>query len=176
MYVFPQCARPSFTLYCGFVLKVWPVHASNACLWLTTQSCLPSRLTVTMLDMGDLVEMRAVTGVVEEIFWYRKGMPTGARLKGSRKESVESVFSDLPCRPTRVPRRVKRVCEAERETERREKGVPMTSKCASNRGQQMLAPDSTVQAYQAKPQASPQRQRSSAAAVQARWMSSSRIC
>jgi hypothetical protein len=27
---------------------------------------------------------------------------------------------------------VKRVCEAERETERREKGVPMTSKCASS--------------------------------------------
>lgn len=85
-----------------------------------------------MLDIGDLVETRAVTGVVEETFWYRKGMPTGARLKGSRKESVDKVFSDLPLRPTNVPRRVKRVCEAERETERREKGVPMTSKCASS--------------------------------------------
>jgi hypothetical protein len=38
----------------------------------------------------------------------------------------------LPFRPIKVPRRVKRVCEAERETERREKGVPMTSKCASS--------------------------------------------
>lgn len=96
------------------------------------QSCLPSRLTVTMLETGDLVETRAVTGVVEEIFWYKKGIPTGARLKGSRKERVESVFSDLPLRPIRVPRRVKRVCEAERETERRDMGVPRTSKCASN--------------------------------------------
>lgn len=55
-------------------------------------------------------------------------MPTGARLNGSRKASVERVFSDLPLKPTSVPRRVKRVCEAERVTERREKGVPMTSK------------------------------------------------
>jgi hypothetical protein len=42
------------------------------------------------------------------------------------------VFSDLPLRPTRVPRRVKSVCEAESETERREKGVPSTSKRASD--------------------------------------------
>lgn len=97
-----------------------------------TQSCLPSRLTVTMLEMGDLVETSAVTGVVDEIFWYKNGMPTGARLNGSRKERVDSVFSDLPFRPIRVPRRVKRVCEAERETERRDMGVPMTSKCASD--------------------------------------------
>ena len=62
-------------------------------------------------------------------------MPTGARLKGSRNDRVDRAFSDLPCRPTKVPRRVKRVCEAERETERREKGVPMTSKCASGEGQ-----------------------------------------
>lgn len=59
-------------------------------------------------------------------------MPTGARLNGSRKDRVDTVFSDLPVRPIKVPRRVKRVCEAERETERREKGVPMTSKCASS--------------------------------------------
>lgn len=48
---------------------MWPVQASSACLWLMTQSCRPSRFTVTMLDMGDLVETRAVTGVVEETFW-----------------------------------------------------------------------------------------------------------
>lgn len=41
------------------------------------------------------------------------------------------MFSDLPLRPTRVPRRVKSVCEADSETERREKGVPSTSKRAS---------------------------------------------
>jgi hypothetical protein len=59
-------------------------------------------------------------------------MPTGARLNGSRKERVDKVFSDLPLRPTKVPRRVKRVCDAESETERSEKGVPMTSKWASS--------------------------------------------
>ena len=103
-------------------------------------------------------------------------MPTGARLKGARKDSVDSVFSDLPCKPTKVPRRVKRVCEAERETERREKGVPMTSKCASGGGQQLCAPDTVVQVYQAKLRVSPQHQRSSAARVQVRWTSSSQRC
>lgn len=58
-------------------------------------------------------------------------MPTGARRNGSRKDSVERVFSGLPLSPTSVPRRVCSVCEAERETERSEKGVPRTSKRAS---------------------------------------------
>ena len=69
MYVFPQCASPNFTLYCGFNLRVWPVQASNAFLWLTIQSSLPSMLTETMLDMGAFVETRAVTGLVEDTFW-----------------------------------------------------------------------------------------------------------
>jgi hypothetical protein len=69
MYVFPQWARPSLTLYCGFRLNVCPVHASNACLWLITQSSLPSMFTETMLEMGDLVETRAVMGLVEDTFW-----------------------------------------------------------------------------------------------------------
>lgn len=68
-----------------------------------------------------------------------KGMPKGARLNGSRKERVESVFSDLPFNPIKVPRRVKRVCDAESETERREKGEPMTSKCASSNCQRSCA-------------------------------------
>jgi hypothetical protein len=34
-----------------------------------TQSCLPSRFTETMLDMGDLVETSAVTGLVDDTFW-----------------------------------------------------------------------------------------------------------
>lgn len=61
---------------------------------------------MTIDDMGAFVDIRAVTGLVEEIFWYKKGMPTGARLKGSRKDKVERMFSELPLRPTRVPRRV----------------------------------------------------------------------
>lgn len=69
MYVLPQCARPNFALYCGFNDSVCPVHASNACRWDMIQSCLPSRCTVTMEDMGDFVDMRAVTGLVDEIFW-----------------------------------------------------------------------------------------------------------
>lgn len=68
MYVEPQLARPSLTLYCGVKLSVWPVQARSAWRWLMTQSCLPSRLTETMLDMGDLVEMSAVTGLVAETF------------------------------------------------------------------------------------------------------------
>jgi hypothetical protein len=73
-------------------------------------------------------------------------MPTGARRKGSRNESVESVcgcqhrnlktkgsptFSTLPLKPTNVPRRVYKFCEAARETERSEKGEPTTSNRAS---------------------------------------------
>lgn len=71
-----------------------------------TQSCRPSMLTETMLEMGDFVETRAVTGLVEEIFWYKNGMPTGPRRKGSRTERVDRVFSALPLRETKVPRRV----------------------------------------------------------------------
>lgn len=62
-------------------------------------------------------------------------MPTGARRNGSRNERVEMVFSGFPLRPTRVPRRVCSVWEADSETERREKGVPRTSKRASLRRQ-----------------------------------------
>lgn len=69
MYVLPQLVRPSLTLYCGLRLRVWPVQASNACLWLMIQSDRPSTFTDTMLDIGDLVEMSAVTGLVAETFW-----------------------------------------------------------------------------------------------------------
>lgn len=59
-------------------------------------------------------------------------MPTGARRKGSRTERDERVFSGLPLRPTRDPRRVYNCCEAARLTERSEKGDPTTSKLASD--------------------------------------------
>ena len=53
----------------GRVARVDPVHASKACLWHIIQSTVPSRCTVASEVMGDLVEIRAVTGVVEVIFW-----------------------------------------------------------------------------------------------------------
>ena len=39
--------------------------------------------------MKGLVDMRAVTGVVEDTLWYRKGMPSTTRRKGSSSESFE---------------------------------------------------------------------------------------
>lgn len=69
MYVFPHCEMPSLTLYFGFNDRLRPVHASSACRCDISQSSRPSRWTVTMEDMGDLVEMRAMMGLVEETFW-----------------------------------------------------------------------------------------------------------
>jgi hypothetical protein len=78
--------------------------------------------------------MRAVMGVGDVIFWYKKGMPTKMRRRGGRRRSVETVLEGSPEaeeRPTRVPRRVWRVWEGERDTERREDGEPRTSNVAS---------------------------------------------
>ena len=60
-------------------------------------------------------------------------MPTKARRRGERRRSVEIVLERSPEeeRPTRVPRRVWRSWEGERETERREDGEPRISKVAS---------------------------------------------
>jgi hypothetical protein len=38
---------------------------------------------------GDFVDISAVMGVVEEIRWYKKGIPSAALRKGSRIESVD---------------------------------------------------------------------------------------
>ena len=38
---------------------------------------------------GDLVDINAVMGLVEETFWYRKGIPRGARRTGSRRDRVD---------------------------------------------------------------------------------------
>ena len=75
--------------------------------------------------------IKAVYGVVEEIFWYTNGIPRIALRKGSRRESDETAFSGLPLKPTNVPLRVYRFCDAEMDAERREKGVPRTSNRAS---------------------------------------------
>ncbi len=58
-------------------------------------------------------------------------MPRTARLTGPRRDKEDTAFSGLPLKPTRVPRRVYRFCEAEMEAERREKVLPRTSKRAS---------------------------------------------
>ena len=39
--------------------------------------------------VGDFVETRAVNGLVDDILWYRNGMPSAALRKGSRMESVD---------------------------------------------------------------------------------------
>ena len=46
-------------------------------------------------------------------------------------DRVETAFSGVPLKPTRVPLRVCRIWEAEMEAERREEDVPRTSKRAS---------------------------------------------
>lgn len=55
---------------------------------------------------GDFVVMRALIGVVDVIFWYRKGIPTRARRIGDRMRMLETVLSGVPERPTKEPRRV----------------------------------------------------------------------
>lgn len=72
-----------------------------------------------------------LNGVVEATFWYKNGTPRGALDRGERTESVEMAFSGWPLTPTKVPRRVKRFCEAVREMDRREDVDPKTSKRAS---------------------------------------------
>ena len=39
--------------------------------------------------MADLVAIRAVMGDVEVMRWYRKGTPSGARVRGERTERVD---------------------------------------------------------------------------------------
>ena len=56
--------------------------------------------------MGDLVANSAVYGVVDEIRWYRNGIPNTARRKGPSSERLDTAFSGLPLKPTSVPLRV----------------------------------------------------------------------
>jgi hypothetical protein len=52
----------------GARLRVWPVHARREFRDATIQSSRPSRCTTTRDVMGDFVAIRAVKGVVEDIF------------------------------------------------------------------------------------------------------------
>jgi len=73
----------------GVGASVWPVQASRALRWATIQSVVPSRWRTEKVVLGDLVAMRAVMGVVDEMRWYRKGMPRKARRRGERRERVD---------------------------------------------------------------------------------------
>lgn len=53
----------------GERLKVCPVHANKAFLCVTIQSSLPSRCTMTIEVIADLVAIRAVYGVVDVTRW-----------------------------------------------------------------------------------------------------------
>jgi hypothetical protein len=46
-------------------------------------------LTTAKDVIGDFADIRAVSGEVDDIFWYRKGIPRKVRRKGSRTERVE---------------------------------------------------------------------------------------
>jgi hypothetical protein len=49
--------------------SVWPVQASKALRWATIQSVVPSRWRTEKVVFDDLVAIRAVMGVVEEMRW-----------------------------------------------------------------------------------------------------------
>lgn len=68
---------------------VWPVHANSPFLCVIIQSTVPSRCITTKELIGDLLEMRAAIGLVEDIFWYKNGMPKAAPLKGLRIDKVD---------------------------------------------------------------------------------------
>jgi len=127
----PQFVKEREGEIVGVTARVEPVQARRDLRWARRQSVVPSRCRTQKVVSGDLAEMRAVMGVGEVIFWYKKGMPRKMRRRGERKRSVETVSPEEEERPTRVPRRVWRVWEGERDTERREDGEPRTSNVAS---------------------------------------------
>lgn len=59
-------------------------------------------------------------------------MPPTARRNGSSSDSVDTVSSALPLKPTKVPFLVYRSCDAPKDAESRENGLPRTSNWASS--------------------------------------------
>jgi len=111
---------------------------------------VPLRCNTAKEVSGDFVDIRAIIGLVEEIRWYRKGMPRMARRKGSKMDNVDCAclhisnflralvlfkalltFSDFPLTPTNVPLLVYNFCDADKETDKSEYGAPRTSNLAS---------------------------------------------
>lgn len=65
----PQYASDSFVFKLGVTVRVFPVHASNAFLCASFQSAVPSSCKIAKEVKGDLVDIRALIGDVEVIFW-----------------------------------------------------------------------------------------------------------
>jgi hypothetical protein len=53
----------------GETERVWPVHASSAFRCATIQSTVPLRCNTVKEVSGDLVDIRAVIGLVDRIRW-----------------------------------------------------------------------------------------------------------
>ena len=135
----------------GVTERVCPVHAKSAFLCVTIQSMVPSRCSTVKEVRGDFVDINAVIGLVEVIFWYKKGIPRAALRNGSSMDNVdcayvgislikysisstnsyELTFSAFPLTPTKVPLLVYSFCDADNETDKREYGAPKTSNRAS---------------------------------------------
>ena len=81
----------------GVTDSVCPVNA-NRDLPASIQSVVPSKFTVVIDVLAALVDMSAVTGLVDDILWYRKGILSAALRKGSSIESVETTFRFLVSR------------------------------------------------------------------------------
>ena len=73
---------------------VCPVQANSA-LPASIQSVVPSSVTVLMEVLDAFVEISAVTGLVADILWYKKGIPRRARRKGSSIERVETTCASF---------------------------------------------------------------------------------
>ena len=65
----PQWATESLAFTTGVMLRVEPVQARSALRGASFQSVVPSSWRMAKEVKGDLVEMRAVTGDGEVIFW-----------------------------------------------------------------------------------------------------------
>jgi hypothetical protein len=69
--------------------RVCPVQASRAFRCATIQSTVPFKCNTVKDVRGDFVDIKAVMGLVEDIRWYKNGMPRTARRKGSNIDSVD---------------------------------------------------------------------------------------
>lgn len=65
----PQWATGSRYWIRGVTLNECPVHARSADLCATIQSVVPSRCSIENVVVGDLVDINAVSGVVEDMRW-----------------------------------------------------------------------------------------------------------
>lgn len=65
----PQYASDSLVFKLGVTVRDFPVQASNAFLCANFQSAVPSNCKIAKVVKGDLVDIRALIGDVEVIFW-----------------------------------------------------------------------------------------------------------